>query len=269
MERVRPHQFMTNSSTPVSSPTTSATSGSPTSVAAAPTEVHPSYDPVARVWFLEDRRGTEPTLRALQSTLPSGTVIADYYPEGYSAYRLGYGAGSRDTLLSPVNKVPRHLRPKPQLVKEEEPPLKVLESVALPATVRAPRIPTERVGVSVPEAGVCGFPRKIDWDAVLEATKKPDTNFTQIAIDKKVSYDAVRYIVNKSVAAGDERAIAAKRRAQPFSWDEEAKEKLRDLAARHLTGGQISKAFDGKVSRSAVIAKCARLGIKLGRMVGS
>jgi hypothetical protein len=59
--------------------------------------VHPAYDPVGKVWFLEGHPGIAgPTIKDLLAALPARTRIKDYYPNGYTAKRgtNTYGLGT-------------------------------------------------------------------------------------------------------------------------------------------------------------------------------
>lgn len=45
-----------------------------------PTTIHPSYDPKAKVWFLDGSPIEAPTIPDLLAKMPKGTVVQDYYP---------------------------------------------------------------------------------------------------------------------------------------------------------------------------------------------
>lgn len=48
--------------------------------------VDPAFDPITKTWFVQELGAEAPSIPALLKLLPKGTVIENYYPNGYSGF---------------------------------------------------------------------------------------------------------------------------------------------------------------------------------------
>lgn len=229
--------------------------------------VHPSFDPVDRVWFTDD--GVEaPTIAALAVTLAPRQIV-DYHPRGVTVAREpGRTMG-----------VVRYAGPKTRARKEME---RAAVSAPAPGRYTPPPVPREpslsarilaAASVQPPKRGRPRA-RRIDWGKALDLWSLEGADQLeqpQIAKMLGCSTTAVSNALTEARQLGDPRAkkrnqltfIAANGSGVTNIWPEEVLAEMQSLVARGFSAGQIGKCL-GK-TRNAVIGKLHRMGGKYRR----
>lgn len=89
------------------------------------TVVHPAFDPVAGVWFVDVPELEAKSLALLKTKLGAGFKITGYYPKGFTVIRPGAPDYSRRLFLPSSVQMPQFVLPRPKrpevLVARREP----------------------------------------------------------------------------------------------------------------------------------------------------